>query len=589
MSPRQFGFCLYFTDFEGCISSFIVDGELQSFNGSEGARFQAVSRGRLKRGCVGPVQVQGTVSTDPLNIGVTLVIVFFVVLIVAILVSFIVFRRRRQKRDKGQAQIKPNGNALLGNNGQDGTANHQDSGFVENGEVADETLRNHFIQELAAKKYKGEVSERPQRPDIIEREIVNKPPLMSPSRQPDDAGLKDLGSMSTVSAMQDSEAPEHYDLENASSIAPSDIDIVCHYKSYRDGNISKYKTNPHISNYHKSSASHSPHFFQSPGILRESPHNVLRQGNNVVVVPRESPSALKMQSTPLARLSPSSELSQQTPRILTLQDISGRPLQSALLATSQGRVVKNFKDPVINSERSLNSPVSHLSHSSDSVRSNSQGNNIISASGNGGGGGSNTKKKQVVNGPGMAIGLTAEEIERLNTRPRNSSLVSTLDAVSSSSDENAEKDKLAELMEANTELLEAADSSTDESGNDSFTCSEFEYENNYEKPGREFRTGNMIFSKLAEVDNENDEDFAKAYDGFESFRGSLSTLVASDDDASNLPYKPANGSSSFRWDCLLNWGPSFESMVGVFKDIGELPDTSVNNSKSNAKPGEEYV
>lgn len=27
-----------------------------------------------------------------------------------------------------------------------------------------------------------------------------------------------------------SEFPEHYDLENASSIAPSDIDIVYHYK-----------------------------------------------------------------------------------------------------------------------------------------------------------------------------------------------------------------------------------------------------------------------------------------------------------------------------------------------------------------------
>jgi len=28
---------------------------------------------------------------------------------------------------------------------------------------------------------------------------------------------------------------EHYDLENASSIAPSDIDIVYHYKGYRRG------------------------------------------------------------------------------------------------------------------------------------------------------------------------------------------------------------------------------------------------------------------------------------------------------------------------------------------------------------------
>ena len=30
--------------------------------------------------------------------------------------------------------------------------------------------------------------------------------------------------------LQDSEQPEHYDIENASSIAPSDIDIIYHYK-----------------------------------------------------------------------------------------------------------------------------------------------------------------------------------------------------------------------------------------------------------------------------------------------------------------------------------------------------------------------
>lgn len=34
----------------------------------------------------------------------------------------------------------------------------------------------------------------------------------------------------------------------------------------------------------------------------------------------------------------------------------------------------------------------------------------------------------------VPLGLTAEEIERLNSRPRTSSLVSTLDAVSSSSE-----------------------------------------------------------------------------------------------------------------------------------------------------------
>ena len=323
----------------------------------------------------------------------------------------------------------------------------------------------------------------------------------------------------------DCEAPEHYDLENASSIAPSDIDIVYHYKGYRDGNVRKYKTNPHVPSYHKHSHRHSPHSFASPP-HRESPRNLLRSspapgllsGGPPGAPPRESPGVLKMQSTPLARLSPSSELSQQTPRILTLQDISGKPLQTALLATSQ---VGGVKDVMSASERSLNSPVSQLSHSSSSMRNSSQatkkkkkvgggsgtggsggGNGGNGGNGNGSSGGNGTNGSGTNDSMAMALGLTVEEIERLNSRPRNSSLVSTLDAVSSSScsdDRARSKEKLAELMETNTELLETAESSTDESGNDSFTCSEFEYENNYEKVSRDFAPSNMIFSKLAEV------------------------------------------------------------------------------------------
>ena len=516
-----------------------------------------------------------------------------------------VVRVRRQRRDKKTGlQIHKQNGGPLGMGGSVGDPSRtlgSESTYVETSDVGDDVLRSHLTQELTSKKFRErEVTDhradrdRPQRPDIIEREVVNKSPGV-PLRV-DESHMGDRNSISGMGGLVDSEAPEHYDLENASSIAPSDIDIVYHYKGYRDGNIRKYKTNPHVPSYHKHNHRHSPHNFSgiSSPPHRESPRNLLRTspapglpGGPPVAPPRESPGVLKMQSTPLARLSPSSELSQQTPRILTLQDISGKPLQTALLATSQ---VGGVKDVMSTSERSLNSPVSQLSHSSGSIRnSTSQA--------------AKKKKKPGDRGPdmGVALGLTAEEIERLNSRPRNSSLVSTLDAVSSSSDDRPtrSKEKLAELMETNTELLETAESSTDESGNDSFTCSEFEYENNYEKVSRDFGPGNMIFSKLAEVDNENDHDnesVAKHYDGFDSFRGSLSTLVASDDDLSNISaYKPPNG-SSLGWDYLLNWGPNFQSLVGVFKDIAELPDS--NNGRVSVtqrmgivgpKPSEEYV
>ncbi|XP_022249667.1 cadherin-related tumor suppressor-like [Limulus polyphemus] len=557
--------------FQGCIHSLTVDEKVQGFNLS-GGFFKMMPHGNVHTGCSEEVLGLDVAPTDPLSIGVILVIVFFIILILVIMISFLVFRRRKLRRGKTHNHIKPNGNAFLASASCENQRNYQDPGYNDPVQ-GDDIQRSQLPQDLVPKKMKDrEVpNDRSQRPDIIEREVIHKPSSISMQRT-DELSLQDASKPSNGFGMHDingSEIPEHYDLENASSIAPSDIDIVYHYKGFRDGNVRKYKTNPHIPNYHKHNHRHSPHQFQ-PSPIRESPCSVLQQNSNSVA-PRESPSALKMQNTPLARLSPSSELSHQTPRILTLQDISGKPLQTALLGTSQGVGSKEFKDPITNSERSLNSPVSNLSNSTISLHSRSQSGN---------------KKK--ARDSGITLGLTAEEIERLNARPRNSSLVSTLDAVSSSSDGNTEKNKLAELLETNTELMEAPDSTTDESGNDSFTCSEFEYDNNYDKVHRDFEPGNMIFSKLAEEDNENEEDSAKAYDGFDSFRGSLSTLVASDDDFSNLSsYKPTHG-SMLGWDYLLNWGPNFQNLVGVFKDIAELPDT-VNTSSGHSKPGEEYV
>lgn len=81
----------------------------------------------------------------------------------------------------------------------------------------------------------------------------------------------------------------------------------------------------------------------------------------------------------------------------------------------------------------------------------------------------------------------------------------------------------------------------------------------------------------------------------------MSTLVASDDELGGPLYRPGTGSpptTGLGWDYLLNWGPNFESLAGVFKDIAELPDSvnsrvpnslRLSNNNSSAKPSEEYV
>ncbi|KAH7968787.1 hypothetical protein HPB52_011289 [Rhipicephalus sanguineus] len=546
--------------FQGCIQQIAVNGELQSLNASHNY-FQLVVRGTVGRSC-NQEALGLDVAADPLGVGIILVIAFFVVLILVILVSLLVFRRCKLKRPKAatsSTQAKSNGCSVI-NQLTDATRAppHQEPNYTEPAmpSAPEEHPRStpsapELVLPKRTREREGSADlqqvRAPQRPDIIEREALHASSPLAGPRCPEQPAYS-------------SAEPEHYDLENASSIAPSDIDVVYHYRVFRDGSqLRKLHKGVHK---HPGTHRHSP---ASPK-ARHSP----RQQLLLRPAARDSPSALKMHSTPLARLSPSSELSRQTPRILTLQDISGKPLQTALLASAHpGGGSKPFKDPLTNSERSLNSPPSSKQACAPAAESH-------------------------CSQPLAGLGLTAEEIECLNARPRNSSLVSTLDAVSSSGSEGT-KDKLSQLLEdrpTTTTLLDAAavhDSSSDESGNDSFTCSEFEYDNGYDKAHhRDFGPGNMIFSKLAEEDNENDEDPSKTYDGFDSFRGSLSTLVASDDDLSHLSYKPPSG-AVLGWDCLLNWGPNFENLVGVFKDIADLPDTVSPLTPGHPKPNEEYV
>lgn len=596
------------TMFEGCLVNYTINNEIQPFNGSGSIFSEVVMHGKVVKDCHGPIGVGTATIPDPLSIGITLVIVFFVVLLVAILVSFVVFRLRKQKKEKNGSpgnstsmHTKQNGGPTLMTggglvSGNDNVISRQlhvgdtSLGYhSENGDVIRGVAGHHLVgPELLSKKFKereiggGNDHQRPpQRPDIIEREVVSKSPPMRDEHHPP---LPPSSSHTHDHAPTDinSELPEHYDLENASSIAPSDIDIVYHYKGYREaGGVRKYKaTPPPVATYHHKHAAaqaqaqhrHSPH--HAGGFPPRAPPVTTSSG------PRTH------QSTPLARLSPSSELSAQQPRILTLHDISGKPLQSALLATtsSSGGVGKDALHS--NSERSLNSPVmSQLSGQSSSSRK--------------------AGAPPPVNNSSSGMGLTAEEIVRLNSRPRTSSLVSTLDAVSSSSEapRGTASGHLAHMHHSPTPDTHRSSTSTDESGNDSFTCSEIEYDNT-SLAGDKYKAPNEAEpSRRADPVAQNNKPVPvppPSYDGFDSsFRGSLSTLVASDDDIGGPMYRPPTGSTSttsaLGWDYLLNWGPNFESLVGVFKDIAELPD-GVNGRVPSAlrlpntqKPSEEYV
>ncbi|XP_061398166.1 cadherin-related tumor suppressor, partial [Musca vetustissima] len=629
------------SSYEGCLANFTINNEIQPFNGSGSVFGDVHMHGKVSQGCVGVMGIGAAQVADPISIGVTLVIVFFVILVVAILGSYIIYRFRGKQEKIGSLscgvpgfKIKHNSPAtMLGGSGaSQNQADHvlsrgmhseaQVGYHNDGGDLIRGVPGHHMVgPELISKKFKereinpgDHQQQRPQRPDIIEREVVSKSPMRDEHHPPIPPPSQTHHPHDHVGSVDmNSEYLEHYDLENASSIAPSDIDIVYHYKGYREaGGVRKYKATP------APVASYTHHKHQSATQQQQHRHSP-RHGVGGPFAPRGVPpqaaqppppssTPRQHQSTPLARLSPSSELSSQQPRILTLHDISGKPLQSALLATtsSSGGVGKDALHS--NSERSLNSPVmSQLSGQSSSA----------------------SRQKPVVSAQTTAqtsMGLTAEEIERLNGRPRTSSLVSTLDAVSSSSEAprgtvGAHHLSLGGGLHS-TDVDAHSSTSTDESGNDSFTCSEIEYDNNSINGDAKYSTSKSIsdernpVSRAMSGDGSRGPSVAKpppmpphSFDGFDSsFRGSLSTLVASDDDMSThmgALYRQANSAASpsapppIGWEYLVNWGPNIQSIVGVFKDIQELPDSVRGDQRPTGslrmqqqqqqKQSEEYV
>lgn len=290
-----------------------------------------------------------------------------------------------------------------------------------------------------------------------------------------------------------------------------------------------------------------------------------------------------------------------------LQDISGKPLQTALLATSSSGVTSKDCPMHSNSERSLNSPVmsGHCSTQSGSGLSGggAVGQNggrpkshglladAVAQSGGGGGGGR----------PPAGV---ADEQALLHRRHHHQQ------------QQHVRLEQGVGVGGADDDTGSCSTSS-DESGNDSFTCSEIEYDNNSVSGEK---LSDVIFNKSGKsASGSSDRDSQRrrrlplplpsppplppigaadelhaakqasahhqqhhqhqqqhqddrrrgqepaGYDAFDSsFRGSLSTLMASDDDGPmyrgnvRTPNNASESSSipvGLGWDYLLSWAP----------------------------------
>lgn len=555
--------------FSGCISLFKIDGTPVPLNGSTD-RFDITPTESVESGCSAlcagnpcgggacsvnlETRVCAQVSEPPesLSIGIIVVIVFFGVLLIVIAIVFVLFRMRRQRKDpKNQAGPKENGHVNKSYNNS--SPSHQDSGYGEN----DYNRQNNLNTTYSPNGL--------HRPDLINSD----PTQRKPYEIDDGTVIIDNGD---VNMNQLNDMPEHYDLDNASSIAPSDIDVHMHYRGYRSGyndrsrerSHKRHKESPATGYKSRESPGPGALKLQTSGRLRSSPANNLEVPHNPSHSARSSPANVGMRNSPI------NQLSRQSPQV------RASPL---IHSNVRGTPVSNIHHSRTESEHSLASHHSKSSTSSSVPRTVLPNGHVKSS-----------RHKYYDPNSRQVKGLTVEEIEKLNARPRRPSPVSLLDAVSSSEEGRHMANIRMSTINSDVELV-APESSSEDSANDSFTCSEFEYEN--EKNKNEFDPNAMIFSKVSEVDNEHEDpghpNRTSQSDGLDSNGGSFASTVGSSEEGPHAEHKLLNG--HFAWDYLMNWGPSYEKLVGVFKDIASLPDgeTSENQGDPVAADCEEYV
>ncbi|XP_033127144.1 protocadherin Fat 4-like [Anneissia japonica] len=536
---------------EGCVDSFSLNGEQLPFDGGNEA-FEATVSTNTAKGC----SVVDLCSSNPClgtelcvdqetyyecrplvapkdsnsSLVIILVLVFIILAGIIAALLFIIIRKRKMEK---KACIQ-NGAAV----------------FPSSEDNLDQQPGHYNMAFDDPSLVKGQPEIMLCQPDILENESNRyKYPNISPICHNTIMDTDDV-TIGIEDSIDEQIVPEHYDIENASSIAPSDVEATYYYRNYHDiekrhrkHNYGKRSPNPLLARMQRESpVSH---------ISRHSPNPLLRASPNMYTditqktSARQSPAGFK----PNIRASPLHGSQSASPT----KDLMQQRANSQYSLTSEQQSI--YSAPVV---RTSSLAVNELS-----LKSQSQ-----------------TKLRNPNGVPnGMPVGLTVDEVKRLNTaRPdlMMGSHASTMDNLSSLSSDDETGVKSSVLIDS-TRLLEPPDSTSDES-NDSFTCSEFESETEHTMSRSELEPGTLIFSRLAEVENETDEVDQDAtipynYEGFNSIGGSLSTLFMSEDE---LPHLKQNG--LFNWDEFLNWGPAFEKLVGVFKDISQLQDSSDSES-----------
>nr|XP_054754586.1 protocadherin Fat 4-like [Lytechinus pictus] len=497
----------------------------------------------------GPRQADGP---DILKIVIPIVVVLLLVVIILAMVYLI--RRRRgnmkQKQAQQQAGLQDPKVSVL--------SSSVNPGFL--GDTFDEAT---MIGPDGKVNVSGLIHR--QTPDIIEQNMAmqqnNSNPSSNSLMMENDTGEHVNLEMETLHP-RGLDGAEHYDLENASSLAASDVDVPYHYKHFHDqGNRNRRKKkhrpnqNPMLARIQASPARLSPVSIGS--------HNQIPLGNDLA------------HSTPLDN---HNALLRHSPGLHSNYSTNPTLRMGSIPSSGRATPARNISSPV-NSDRSFQSELRSQAHRSDvsSLRSGGKPARMTTPLSHEGKSQSHSKGR--TSKSPLVVGLTAEEVAQLNTaRPdlMSGSHASTLEDLSSNSSQVHGGERPHDTPVDPSRLLEPPDSTSDDT-NDSFTCSEMDSE--YGKHGVFNSTEAAILDRLAEIEHAEDSvlphvNGALKQKRLDSRGGSLSTLFTSEDENGHSRKEKTNGDVSL--ERLLGWGPRFDNLVDVFKDIAQLHE---NNGK----------
>ncbi|XP_041054608.1 protocadherin Fat 4 [Carcharodon carcharias] len=201
----------------------------------------------------------------------------------------------------------------------------------------------------------------------------------------------------------------------------------------------------------------------------------------------------------------------------------------------------------------------------------------------------NSRMKQIIER--LPLGLTVEEVKKLNAPTIQKSVKNTAQRISLS-----QVSQRTSAQAGPPGFLPSTDTSSDSDSHSSFTCSEYNYErklstfsrSSVHKCNQQDSESNIVEDD--KILNEWEIRLQEHEKRYTSNSCLMDTEIIPDEDSDNnmIQCNDSPGNRTHNWDNILNLGPNFEIYVEIFKDLAELPSEPQNEDQFSVAEGSDH-